>query len=238
MRPLIHKLRSRAARVLTRSAVVLAVGSLAVRAAGAALGRVPGRLRRGAATAAERSATSRRVLPSLYERHPGAARAPQRRVGLQSVPVDKIVGTMRHPSQNTADFLPLPMLRGENWRARWQRIQRANERLATLPPVDLVQVGDEYYVADGHNRVAAAREAGAVEVDADVVQLVLPGMTLSGQARVDAGSLIGGEEVRLAGAGRMSRTVEQRGPEDFVRRQDLLRESRTSPDAGEHQGRP
>ena len=97
------------------------------------------------------------VLPSLFDRYPGATAAPRRAIGLRSVPLDRIVGTMRHPSQNTADFLPLPRLRGANWRGRWQRINRAIDRLATLPPVDLVQVGDDYYVVDGHNRVAAAR---------------------------------------------------------------------------------
>jgi hypothetical protein len=141
---------------------------------------------------------------------------------LRTVPLDRIVGTMRHPSQNTADFLPLPRLRGANWRARWQRITRAMDRLALLPPVDLVQVGDDYYVADGHNRVAAARQAGAVDIDADVTQLLLPGVSTP-QARLDASALVGAEEVRQAGSGRVSRTVEQRTAADEVSRADLLR---------------
>ena len=126
---------------------------------------------------------------------------------------------MRHPSQNTADFLPLPRLRGRNWRARWQRINRAMDRLETLPPVELVQVGDDYYVADGHNRVAAARQAGAVDIDADVTQLLLPGVTQPGQAMIDASSLVGAAELRQAAAGRQSRTVEQRDAADAVSRQ-------------------
>jgi hypothetical protein len=181
-------------------------------------------LRRQQAASASRRRSERTVLPSIYDQHPDAGRAPRRRIGLKSVPIDAIVGTMRHPSQNTGDFLPLPRLRGENWRGRWQRITRANDRLVTLPPVDLVQVGEDYYVADGHNRVAAARAAGAVEVDADVTQIVLPGVTRPGQATVDAGSLVGTEEVRQAARGRQSRTVERRGAEDRVSRQDLLRE--------------
>ena len=65
----------------------------------------------------------------------------------------------------------------------------------------LVQVGDDYYVTDGHNRVAAARRAGALEIDADVTQLLLPGVTQPGQATLDASSLIGAAEVRQAGRG-------------------------------------
>ena len=178
--------------------------------------------RRGAGLAVRRHA-ERSVLPSIYDRYPQAGSAPRRRIGLRSVPLDRIVGTMRHPSQNTADFLPLPRLRGENWRARWQRITRAMERLVTLPPVDLVQVGDEYFVVDGHNRVAAAIQAGGAEIDADVTQLVLPGVTQPGQARLDRSSLIGAEEVRLAGQGRHSRTVSPRPAVERVSRRDLAR---------------
>src|SRR5687767_11084370 len=81
----------------------------------------------------QRSAASRAVLPSLYELHPEATTAARRALGLQAVPLDKIVGTLRRPSQNTADFLPLPLLRGNNWAGRWQRILRATDRLDVLP---------------------------------------------------------------------------------------------------------
>ena len=168
------------------------------------------------------------MLPSLFDRHPAATTAPRRRIGLRSVPLERIAGTMRHPSQNTADFLPLPRLRGQNWRGRWQRITRAMDRLAVLPPIEVVQVGDDYYVVDGHNRVAAALRAGGVEVDADVTQLLLPGVTRPGQATLDASSLIGADEVRQAGQGRQSRMVEQRGAADEVLRRDL------AGDRGEH----
>src|SRR3990170_2118901 len=180
-------------------------------------------LRRASGEKTRRSA-ERRVLASLYDVHPGATAAPRRRVGVRSVPLDRIIGTTRHPSQNTADFLPLPRLRGQNWRGRWQRINAAMERLGTLPPVDLVQVGDDYYVEDGHNRVAAAVRAGGVEVDADVTQLLLPDAMPSERGWMDASSLVGTEEVRQAGSGRHSRTVEQRTAADAVPRRDLLRD--------------
>jgi hypothetical protein len=195
------------------------------------LAAVAGRIRRAwrgrARDERARRESERTVLPSLYDIHPGAGTAPRRAVGIRSIPIDRIVGTLRHPSQNTADFLPLPRLRGQNWRARWQRINRAMDRLAMLPPVDLVQVGDDYYVEDGHNRVAAARQVDAVEIDANVTQLLLPGVTRPGQAMIDASSLVGTEEVRQAGSGRHSRTVEQRTAADAVSRRDLLRNDDT-----------
>ena len=183
-----------------------------------------------AAAAWRRRRADHPVLPSLYDLHSGAGAAPRRRIGMRSVPLDRIVGTARHPSQNTADFLPLPHLRGQNWLARWQRISRAVDRLDVLPPVELLQVGDDHFVVDGHNRVAASRRAGALEIDADTTQLLIPGLTRPGQATLDASSLVGADEVREAGQGRFSRTVEQRLATDDLSRRDLLGE-RPTPDA-------
>jgi hypothetical protein len=170
----------------------------------------------------------RETLPSLYDRYPHATTALRRPRGLQVVAIDEIVGTTRHPSQNTADFLPLPSLRGRNWEARWQRIRRAVDDLSLLPAVDLVKVGDAYYVADGHNRVAAALRAGAVAIDADVTELLVPGVasTLDQGPHQDAASLLlGADELRQAGTGRQSRTAEHRPSVDELRREELLEEA-------------
>jgi hypothetical protein len=198
--------------LVARLSAAVVLGALAVRA-----------WQRYRQRGANRRTSERGTLPSLYDIHPTAGRAPRRSVGLRTVPIDRIVGTARHPSQNTADFLPLPRLRGQNWLGRWQRLIRATDQLAVLPPVELVQVGDDYYVVDGHNRVAAAKQAGAVEIDADVTQLLVPGVTTPGQATIDPTSLVGAAEVRRAAAGRQSRLVEQRSALDEVSRHDLLR---------------
>jgi hypothetical protein len=150
---------------------------------------------------------------------------------VRTVPLDRIVGTMRRPSQNTTDFLPLRHLRGQNWKSRWQRIRAATDRLDMLPPLDLVQVGDDYWVEDGHNRVAAALRAGAEEIDADVTQLLLPDLRPSERGWMDTSSMVGGEQLRQAAAGRHSRTVEQRTTSDVTSRSDLLRGTELEPDA-------
>jgi hypothetical protein len=172
------------------------------------------------------------VLPSLYDRYPAATTALRRPRGLQVVPIERIVGTARHPSQNTADFLPLPHLRGRNWRARWDRIRRATDALSVLPAVDLLQIGDDYYVADGHNRVAAARRAGAVAIDGEVTRLLVPGVARgAADRRSDAATLLAGaDELRQAATGRQSRTAEHRPSIDELRREALTGESETIED--------
>jgi hypothetical protein len=146
-------------------------------------------------------------LPNLWELHPEARRASIRELGLQSVPIDRIAGTaVEGAAQRGGDFLPLRDRRSDDWRARWQQILRAHDKLATLPPVELIKFGDEYWVVDGHNRVAAALYNGQVEIDAIVQELRLPGMASQGPVLL-APTLEGSQDLRDAGAGRYSRTA-------------------------------
>lgn len=178
-------------------------------------------------------ARSRATLQSLYDLYPAATAATRRGRRLVVVPVERIVGTARQPSQNTADFKPLPELRGRNWLARWQRITRAIDRMALLPPVELLKVGDDYFVVDGHNRVAAALERGVVAIDADVTELMVPAVepgSDEGEYQLGGGAtLVGGDELRQAATGRQSRTAEHRMAADEVSRGDLVRDD--PPDA-------
>jgi hypothetical protein len=146
-------------------------------------------------------------LANLWDLHPEAHRASIRELGLQSVPVERIGGTaVEGAPQRGGDFLPLPDRRSDDWRARWQRILRALDSLASLPPVELIKFGDRYWVVDGHNRVAAALYSGQEDVDAAVQELRLPGMPAEPPALI-ASMLEGSLDVRDAGAGRLTRTV-------------------------------
>lgn len=150
---------------------------------------------------------AREPLPNFWDVHPEARRASIRELGLQSVPVEKIVGTaVEGPAQRGGDFLPLRDRRSDDWRSRWQRILRGIEGMTTLPPVELIKFGDEYWVVDGHNRVAAALYTGQVELDAIVQDLRLPGMPVQPPTLI-APVLEGSLDLRNAGAGRFSRTA-------------------------------
>jgi hypothetical protein len=146
---------------------------------------------------------SRNALPNLFDLHPDARIASRRQLGLRTIPVGEIVGTaVEGGAQRGVDFLPLRHLRSRNWRARYQRIRAAQEHLAVLPPIDVLQTDEGYWVVDGHNRVAAAMAGGQDEIDALVTHVHLPG---SKEPEVASGSLAAmladGEELRAAGAG-------------------------------------
>ena len=112
-------------------------------------------------------------LANLYELFPEARQASPHELGMRFVPIEEIRGTaVAGAAQRGGDFLPLKPFRGENWEARWRRIREAHEQLKPLPPVDLIKFNNEYWVVDGHNRVAAALYHRGVGLDAMVIELV------------------------------------------------------------------
>jgi hypothetical protein len=114
-------------------------------------------------------------LPYLYDIHPDARRRTPRELGVRTIDVADIAGTaVGGAQQRGSDFLPLRPFRSLNWMGRWQRLGLAADRLAVLPPIDVVRDGDRYWVLDGHNRVAMALYRGQAAIDADVVDLVDP----------------------------------------------------------------
>ena len=141
-------------------------------------------------------------LPYLYEEYPEARMARPVQVGLRTIEVAHIAGTgVGGGDQRGGDFLPLKPFRGHNWTGRWQRLKNAQDRLAILPPIDVVEFAGRHWVLDGHNRVALALYGGQLEIDANVVELVPPG----GQRTEPIGSLAASaadsRSVRTAGSG-------------------------------------
>lgn len=185
----------RVVRVVLHAAPLVLLAEL-VRRTGRGIA-TPGRTR------ARHLAAARRPLPSLFEVHPEARSLVPRHLGLRSVNVDEIVGTaVAGPNQRGGDFLPLRPFRSRNWEARWQRIRTAVDRLAVLPPVDLVKYGEGYWVEDGHNRVAAALHVGQIAIDAIVIELVAPGARRTEPPASLAPVLAGSTRLRTAGEGR------------------------------------
>lgn len=84
--------------------------------------------------------------------------------GLQSVPLDKIVGSVNRYRDFDRLFLPTQ----SHTEDRWRRINRAWYEEINLPPVMLYKVGEVYFVVDGNHRVSVARDRGQQFIDAEV----------------------------------------------------------------------
>lgn len=86
--------------------------------------------------------------------------------GIETVEVDKIVGTLGRYRDFDRAFLPLR----SHTAGRWMAIARAYREGEPLPPIQLYKVGDAYFVRDGHHRVSVAREQGAKFIEAEVIE--------------------------------------------------------------------
>ncbi|HNS50845.1 MAG TPA: hypothetical protein PKO09_06635 [Anaerolineae bacterium] len=84
--------------------------------------------------------------------------------GLRPVPLSLIVGSEGRSADFDRYFRPS---RSHN-RERWIRVACARLQGVALPAVDLIQVGDRYYVRDGNHRVSVARAFGQESIDAEV----------------------------------------------------------------------
>jgi hypothetical protein len=84
--------------------------------------------------------------------------------GLHTVSIDAIRGTEGRSGDFDDMFNPLNGRTSE----RWKDIFVARSQYSNLPPVELIQVGEIYFVRDGHHRISVAREMGGQAVDAEV----------------------------------------------------------------------
>jgi hypothetical protein len=98
-------------------------------------------------------------------------------LGLRVVPLHSIVGTIDRERDFDRRFRPT----SRRVRSRWEQIAAAMRRGDAMPPVDLLKVGEIYFVRDGHHRVSVASALGLADIDAYVTEVV---------TRVDAGGAL------------------------------------------------
>jgi hypothetical protein len=92
---------------------------------------------------------------------------------LREIPLSRIVGSLGRYRDFTRNFLPKAAVRAD----RWAGIDVLMQSPAGLPPIEVYQIGDAYFVADGNHRVSVARANGATHIEAWVTTLPLnPGI--------------------------------------------------------------
>ena len=90
--------------------------------------------------------------------------------GVYEIPLDKIVGSVGKFREFTRTFCP----RREESRARWQRVYTFIHSSRGLPPIEVYQAGDVYFVLDGNHRVSVGRQIGLKMIEAHVTEFISP----------------------------------------------------------------
>src|SRR5215472_3198848 len=91
----------------------------------------------------------------------------EQRLGLQTLQLDTIVGTV----DSTRDFDRRFRPTSGRVRERWERLALAQRRGEPIPPIDVYRVGDLHFVIDGHHRVSIALATGAKTIEAYVTEV-------------------------------------------------------------------
>jgi hypothetical protein len=92
----------------------------------------------------------------------------ERRLGLRTIPLAAIVGTVDSSRDFDRRFRPT----SGRVRERWERLALAQRRGEPIPPIDVYRLGDIYFVQDGHHRVSIAIATGATTIEAYVTEVL------------------------------------------------------------------
>jgi hypothetical protein len=103
-----------------------------------------------------------RKLPELHTRY----------LGIQTVPIERIVGSSGRSTDFDLDFNPLR----SQLKDRWLLIARASSDEAVLPPIRLLRVGNRYLVEDGHHRISVSQLHEKESIRAHVIELEPEGL--------------------------------------------------------------
>ncbi|MBW1720944.1 MAG: Lrp/AsnC ligand binding domain-containing protein [Deltaproteobacteria bacterium] len=97
-------------------------------------------------------------------------------LGVRLVPLERIVGSVGRYHDFDSKF----RLKDHLPQERLELIKKTMKEGKPLPPVQLYQIKDEYYVLDGNHRVAAAKELGYSQIHAHIVEFIPSKDTLEG----------------------------------------------------------
>ena len=95
-------------------------------------------------------------------------RVGERRLGLELIELDSIIGTVDRSREFDRDFRPT----SPRVRERWQRINLAQRKGQAMPPIDVYRIGELHFVKDGHHRVSVARALGHRDINAYVTEVL------------------------------------------------------------------
>jgi nucleotide-binding universal stress UspA family protein len=88
--------------------------------------------------------------------------------GLQTIPLDAIVGSVGRYTDFTRSFLPLK----DNMEERWAKVYAVVSHSADWPPIQVYQIGEVYFILDGNHRVSVARRLKRETIQAYVTEVI------------------------------------------------------------------
>ncbi|MCA9894160.1 MAG: hypothetical protein KC615_14320 [Anaerolineae bacterium] len=108
-----------------------------------------------------------RQLKVLSESVSGRVISERKQLGVRTVRLSDVLGTVTRPDQFDIEFYPT----SRTTRDRWLSVAAGMIRdFSALPTPEFILFEDIYYVEDGHHRVSVARRLGYLFLDANVTE--------------------------------------------------------------------
>ncbi len=87
-------------------------------------------------------------------------------LGTSTIPLSQINGSESRNNDFDRSFHPL----NNRTMHRWTSVARARQAGIPLPPVELIKVGENYFVRDGHHRISVAHSFGEQFIEAEITE--------------------------------------------------------------------
>jgi nucleotide-binding universal stress UspA family protein len=86
---------------------------------------------------------------------------------IKEIPLDAIIGSVGRYNDFTRNFLP----KQDRDERQWAAVKVMAKGEEGLPPIEVFQIGDAYFVLDGNHSVSVARQLGATHIEAHVNEI-------------------------------------------------------------------
>ena len=114
-------------------------------------------------------------LPVLEDREPNLSVLNRRSLGVISIPLERVIGSVSQGRSFafTQHFLPI-LESGSEFAAKWETLYTSVEEEGLSQPVTALEYMGDYYITEGNKRVSVMKSMNAVDIEADVTRVVPP----------------------------------------------------------------
>ena len=114
-------------------------------------------------------------LPVLEDRVPNLAQLSRLSLGIQSIPLDRVIGSVSQGRSYAFAEGFLPILEGgSEFAAKWEHLCESVESEGVNQPITVLEYLGYYYVIEGNKRTSVMKFLNAQDIEADVTRVYPP----------------------------------------------------------------
>ena len=114
-------------------------------------------------------------LPVLEEKVPDLSRLSRLSLGIQTIPLDRVIGSVSRGRSYafSEGFLPI-LENGSEFASKWERLCESVEAEGVNQPITVLEYLGYYYVVEGNKRTSVMKFLNATDIEADVTRVFPP----------------------------------------------------------------